>query len=58
MSKHKQDTNFCTALYGLPMPDVNKLEAVTLSVQTPAKKWNVDVLTRENLKVLMNYRNT
>ena len=58
MSKHKQHTNFCIALYALPMPDVNKMEAVTLSAQTPAKKWNVDILTRENLKVLTNYRHT
>jgi len=40
------------------MPDVNKMEAVTLSAQTPAKKWNVDVVARENLNVLMSYRNT
>lgn len=58
VSKHKQHTNFCIALYALPMPDVNKMEAVTLSAQTPAKKWNVDILTRENLKVLTNYRHT
>jgi hypothetical protein len=37
------------------MPDVNKVEDVTLSVQTPAKKWNVDVVARENLNVLTNY---
>lgn len=58
VSKHKQHTNFCTALYALPMPDVNKMEAVTLCAQTPAKKWNVDVVARENLNVLTNYRHT
>jgi len=43
VSKHKQHTNFCTALYSFPMPNANKMETVTLSAQTPAKKWNVGV---------------
>lgn len=53
VSKHKQHTNFCTALYALPMPDVNKMEAVR---KIPAKKWNVDIVARENLNVY--YRHT
>jgi hypothetical protein len=41
------------------MADVNKMETVTLSVQTPAKMWNfVVVVARENFNVLINYRHT
>lgn len=58
MSKQKQHKNICTALYVLPMPDVNKMEAVTLSAQTPEKKRNVGVVARENLNVLTYYRHT
>jgi hypothetical protein len=35
--KHKQQENFCTALYSLRIRRANKVQAVTLSVPNPRK---------------------
>lgn len=57
--KHMQQIKYFTALYALHIPDVNKVEAVTLNVHKPIKKFNVCVFIKEYLKVLtmiMNYK--
>jgi hypothetical protein len=54
-----QQIKYFTALYALHKPDVNKVEAVTLNVHKPIKKFNVYVVIKEYLNVLtmvMNYK--
>jgi len=52
--------NLLPALYSLHTEDVNKVEAVTLNVHNPIKKFNVFIVIKEHLNVLtmvMNYKN-